>query len=426
MRLSTGRSIRPSAAWQWWTALPLYAQIVLGLAAGLATGVILGDRAAVLEVPAQVFMRLLGAIAPSLILVSVLHALMETQLEGRVGARLIWLLVLNTTVALVIGLSVANVVRPGLWVSEQPDEGVTTAGDAIDPVQVVLDNIPKSIAGPFGDEGKVIGVIILAVAFGVALRRVRDQPLANVRDLVRISRDVLLTILHWLIAFVPLAVFGIVASKVGQEGFSKLVALGAFVGAVLLGLALQAAYYLIRVRLGSWVRPTQLLRGTRDALVMAFSTASSTATMPVTYACLKEKVGLRERSASLGALVGANFNTDGTALYEAASALFVSQLVGQHLSIWEQFIVVLASMAASVGAAGIPQAGLVTMTLVFKAVNLPVEYIPMLLMVDWFLDRCRTAINVMGDCNVSCLLDGKTPPSAAGDESLSSGDSAQQ
>jgi Na+/H+-dicarboxylate symporter len=156
-----------------------------------------------------------------------------------------------------------------------------------------------------------------------------------------------------------------------------------------------------------------VLRGMRDALVMAFSTASSTATMPVTYACLRQKVGLRERSASLGALVGANFNNDGTALYEAMAALFISQMLARQypeqfhvLTPMEQLMVVLMSIVASVGAAGIPEAGIVTMTLVFNAVKLPVEYIPILLTVDWFLDRCRTAVNVLGDVNVSCMLDG--------------------
>ena len=142
--------------------------------------------------------------------------------------------------------------------------------------------------------------------------------------------------------------------------------------------------------------------------MMAFSTASSTATMPVTYACLTEKVGVREESASMGALVGANFNNDGTALYEAMAALFIAQMIGQDLSTTQQLIIILTSIIASVGAAGIPEAGLVTMTLVFTAVGLPVEYIALLLAVDWFLDRCRTTINVLGDVNISCLLDGRT------------------
>jgi Na+/H+-dicarboxylate symporter len=227
-----------------------------------------------------------------------------------------------------------------------------------------------------------------------------------------VALDSLIVVLYWIVDVIPLAVFGIVASIVGVKGFGDFVALGGFVVAVLVGLALQATYYLIRVRLGSWVSPLALLRGTRDALVMAFSTGSSTATMPVTYACLREKVGLREQSASLGALVGSNFNNDGTALYEAMSALFVSQLLGSHLSLGQQLMVVLTSVVASIGAAGIPEAGLVTMTMVFNAVRLPTDYIVMLLTVDWFLDRCRTAINVMGDLNVSCLLDGKTPERA--------------
>jgi len=188
--------------------------------------------------------------------------------------------------------------------------------------------------------------------------------------------------------------------------------------AVIAALIIQAIYYLVRISFGSWVRPMHLLRNTRDALVMAFSTSSSVVTMPLTYECLRDRVGLREKSASLGALVGSNFNNDGTALYEAMSALFVSQMlvatgVAPPLNLGQQLIVVITSVFASLGAAGIPEAGLVTMTMVFRAVHLPIEYIALLLPVDWFLDRCRTCINVMGDMNVACLLDGQTQPTAA-------------
>ena len=234
------------------------------------------------------------------------------------------------------------------------------------------------------------------------------------RDAVEIGFQAMIVILRWIIEIIPFGIFGIIASIVGAKGFAAFIPLAGFVIAVLLGLLLQACWYLVRIRLGSWVRPAQVLRGTRDALVMAFSTASSTATMPVTYACLRDNVGLRERSASLGALVGSNFNNDGTALYEAMAALFIAQVLGMDLSIGQQLLVVLTSMAASVGAAGIPEAGLVTMTMVFMAVGLPVEYIAVLLTIDWFLDRCRTTINVMGDINVSTLLDGRQPPVGEG------------
>jgi Na+/H+-dicarboxylate symporter len=265
------------------------------------------------------------------------------------------------------------------------------------------------------DEGKVIGVILIALAFGLALRSMPGAKTKPVVDLVEVLMQAFVKILHWIIEVVPLAVFGIVASLVGEKGFAPFRALGAFVVAVIAALILQAIYYLVRIRFGSWVRPMHLLRNTRDALVMAFSTSSSVVTMPLTYECLRDRVGLREKSASLGALVGSNFNNDGTALYEAMSALFVSQMlvasgVAQPLDLGQQLLVVITSVFASLGAAGIPEAGLVTMTMVFRAVHLPVEYIALLLPVDWFLDRCRTCINVMGDMNVSCLLDGKRQP----------------
>jgi Na+/H+-dicarboxylate symporter len=268
------------------------------------------------------------------------------------------------------------------------------------------------LLGPSTDQGKVISVIFLALAFGIALRPLAKKPEVTVTDLVEVAMHALIKVLHRGIEFVPIAVFGVVASFVGTQSFAPFKALGAFIIAVLLALFCQAIYYLVRIRLASWVRPGYLLRKTRDALFMAFSTSSSTITMPLTFECLRERVGLRERSASLGALVGSNFDNDGTALYEAMTALFVSRMlviagIAQPLTLEQQFLVVVTSVFASVGAAGIPEAGLVTMTLVFKAVNLPIEYIALLLPVDWFLDRCRTCINVMGDMNVACLLDGR-------------------
>lgn len=259
----------------------------------------------------------------------------------------------------------------------------------------------------------MIGVIIVAGAFGIALRTRKHQPVHSIADLVDIGFDSIVTVLHWVIALVPIAVFGMVASTVGTRGFSPFVDLAWFVVAVVAGLCLQSAWYLVRIRLGTWVRPLHLLKNSKDALLMAFSTDSSSATMPVTYSVLRDKVGLRDDSARIGALVGTNFNNDGTALYEAMSALFIAQLIGRHLSFHEQLLVMLMSIVASVGAAGIPEAGTVTMLLVLRAVDLPVAYVPLLLTVDWFLDRCRTTVNVMGDMNVSCMLDGREREAAA-------------
>jgi Na+/H+-dicarboxylate symporter len=411
------KSLSSSKGWlDLWTRTPLYVRILIALVIGLITGIVMGESALVFEIPSKLILQLLGALAPPLILVAVTHVLMTTEVSGRTAGRLAVLLLLNTTMAIAIGILVANVVRPGTWSQlKKPEVGGQRSekeGKAT-PAELLVQNVPKSLLGPLGDKQNIIGVIIIAVAFGVALRGVREKPIKNVQDLVEIAYAVLLIVLHWIIQLVPIGVFAIVAKVVGTEGFGPFKAMGAFIIAVLLALALQATWYLVRIRFFSWVRPLDVLRGMRDALTMAFSTGSSTATMPVTYQCLTEKVGVQEKSASMGALVGANFNNDGTALYEAMAALFVAQLLGQHLSIGQQLTIVLTSIVASVGAAGIPEAGLVTMTLVFTAVGLPVEYIALLLTVDWFLDRCRTTINVLGDVNVSCLLDGRERQKAA-------------
>lgn len=397
-----------------WKRQPLYLRILIAFALGIVFGLLLGDRAHPLEIPSRLVLRLLGALAPPLILVAVVQALMQAEFPPGAGHRLLRLLLLNTVVAICIGLLVANVMQPGRWTGLGAPKEAPTAIAKADPLAQFLDNVPRSLLGPFTDDGKVIGVILIALALGIALRKLHGPRRILISDLVGTAFDTLLVLLHWIIEVIPLAVFGIVASIVGTKGFSDFIALGGFVAAVIVALLLQTAWYLVRIRTGSWARPLDVLRGMRDALVMAFSTASSTATMPLTYQSLRHRVGVRERSASLGALVGANFNNDGTALYEAMSALFVSQLIGVSLSFWQQLMVVLTSIAASVGAAGIPEAGLVTMTLVFTAVGLPTEYIALLLTVDWFLDRCRTAVNVMGDVNVSCLLDGRTRETPAG------------
>ena len=390
--------------------MPLYVRILIALVAGAVTGLVLGERALIMEIPSKVILQLLGALAPPLILVAVTHVLMTTEIQGHMALRLLGLLLLNTLVAITIGLTIANWMKPGTWSEFDLPEVQESAEGGPNPVALLVANVPKSILGPLGDRQNIIGVIIIAVAFGTALRGVKQRTVSTIQDFVEVAYDILLVVLHWIIHLVPIGVFAIVAKVVGTEGFEPFKAMGAFILAVVIALALQATWYLLRIQYFSWANPRDVLRGVRDALVMAFSTDSSTATMPVTYACLTENVGLREESASLGALVGANFNNDGTALYEAMAALFVAQLIGQDLSLGQQLLIVFTSILASVGAAGIPEAGLVTMTLVFTAVGLPIEYIGLLLTVDWFLDRCRTTINVLGDVNVSCLLDGRTKP----------------
>lgn len=419
----------------WWSSRPLYIRILIALLIGGTIGFILNINgkpawALYMDLPSKMILRMLSMLAPPLVLVAVVQALVKTDIPSGVARRLGGLLILNTTVAILIGLFVANVLQPGGGaVLQKPAVKASLAAKETDPEKKLIletmegvgykapetkkdvfstfiDNVPKSIGAPL-TENNVIGVIILALMFGSVLRKHRDTQVRSVVDFIDVAFSTLVAVLMGVLQWVPLGVGGVVAAIVAEKGLSPIFALGWFIVAVLCALFLQACWYLLRIRFTSWASPKNVLVGCRDALVMAFSTASSTATMPVTYECLKKNVGLKERNASLGALVGSNFNNDGTALYEAVAALFVAQLLGIKLTLSAQVIVVLTSIVASVGAAGIPEAGLVTMALVFNAVGLDTGFIALIFSVDWFLDRCRTAINVMGDINIACVLEGK-------------------
>ncbi len=410
----------PNGPFAWYQRTPLYLRIVAALILGVFAGLRLGHWAVHLAPFSSVVLRLLGALATPLIFVAVIRALVQAKVSGRTGARLLFLLFLNTTVAILIGLLIANTVQPGIHT-----HGVTAlhgpTQEPFDPVKDLLGKLPGSVLKPLADND-IMAVIIIALAVGAGLRKVREQVLhieaeRNALVLLEAFLDagfrLIMVVLHWVLELIPFAVFCVVASNVGKEGLKTFQPMFWFVMAVMSALALQAVYYLFRVRFASWVRPGEFLSAGAEALWTAFSTASSAATLPVTFRCMRDKLGVREESASLGVMVGGAFNHDGTALYEAMSALFISQILGRHLGLSEQLIVVFMSILASVGAAGIPEAGTVTMLAVFNAVHLPIEYIPMLLVVDWFLDRCRTAINVMGDMSVTCILDGRQRPAAA-------------
>jgi Na+/H+-dicarboxylate symporter len=403
--------------------IPLYLQIAIALVLAVGLGILLGAGQPNpnniplinnLVIPCNLILKALRALATPLILLAVIHSFLTATIPGKAGRRIAVLLITNTLAAILIGLAVANVFQPGKWGKiDTTGASASEVGKTLDPWGLLQSIVPEAVLKPLVDNN-VIQLIFVALAFGIVLRGLKAEQIAQgktgyqaIENTISLLFEAVIGVLHWVIALVPIAVFGIVAKTIALQGFAPFKALGAFIVAVLAALALQAGYYLLRVQFGSWVSPKNFLRGASDPLFTALSTASSTATMPITFEALIQKVRVRESSASLGALVGSNFNNDGTALYEAMSALFIAQVLNYNLTLPQQLIVVFTSIFASVGAAGIPEAGLVTMTLVFTAVGLPTEYIALLITVDWFLDRCRTAINVMGDMTVACLLDRK-------------------
>jgi Na+/H+-dicarboxylate symporter len=176
-----------------------------------------------------------------------------------------------------------------------------------------------------------------------------------------------------------------------------------------MGLSMQVVWYLFQMWAFARMSPLRFLRGSLNVMANTISTASTAATIPITLRAL-ERLGISRRSSQLTACIGTNFNNDGTALYQATAVLFMAQALGYHLSVLDQIMIMLTTLVASVGAGGIPSGSFVTMPLIFSAVRLPSDKIPILLTVDWLLDRCRTTSNVLGDMTVAVLLDRVSPP----------------
>ena len=249
MQHESSQPAQPVAARGWfarWHTTPLYLRIVGAVVLGVLTGVVLGERAAVLEVPAQLVLRVLGALAPPLILLAIVQALMHAQVVGRQTARLVWLLVLNTLVAISIGMLVANVVQPGRWVEVAAADGESGSrrGARARSPGALSGEHSQEHHGPVRRQRQRAQCDLSGGGAGHCAAALRHHPVTKVDDLVHVALQSLIVVLYWIVDVVPLAVFGVVASIVGVKGFGDFVALGGFVVAVLLALALQTAYYL--------------------------------------------------------------------------------------------------------------------------------------------------------------------------------------
>jgi Na+/H+-dicarboxylate symporter len=267
-------------------------------------------------------------------------------------------------------------------------------------------------------------VVLLALLIGAAMRRLKDAPDGAAEDIASVERvvhgfyRVLTLVLLWVVHLVPWAVFGILAKVVGAAGLGVYAALGPLLAVVLGGFALHAlVYYPLMAWLVGGRTPREYLGKGADAIFTGLSTNSSLATVPVTLRCLTEKMGVSTESSRLAALVGTNLNNDGITLYEAMAVLFIAQALGMDLSMTQQFTVVLASLMAGIGIAGIPEAGLVMLPLVLSAAGLPAPVVlvamSFVLPVDWIIARCRSGVNVMSDMLVAIMLDGKKRTAAA-------------
>jgi len=413
--------------------LPLYLQVLIAMVLGCLVGVIFKDGSIIagihtkdLGVIGMLVIRLLKTLAAPLILFAILDAFVKTHIQGRDGVRLISICMVNLSVAFLIGLTILNVFKPGhSWRDHmetlklevgagelrQPGEEIS-----LSPIENLTRYVPSSLVEPFLSNN-VATIVLCGLMGGAALRAVRRKQesegtlsIDTVERFVESTLDVLMLMLEWVTRMVPLAVFGLVAQVVGSTGLHVFQILGVYLVTILAGLSIHALlYYPAVAYFYGGKSPQVYLGGGADAVFTGLSCNSSLATVPVTLQCLRDNMGVSDKSARLAACVGTNLNNDGITLYEAMTALFLAQAVGWDLGLQAQIGILLASLMASVGIAGIPEAGLIVLPLVLTSAGLPealvATLIPLILPVEWLIARCRSGVNVLSDMVVAIALD---------------------
>ena len=388
--------------------------MLTGIASGVICGWFFGQEMQAVAWIGEIFLKLLKMLVIPLIISSMIvgvSGLGDIRKVGMTGAITLAYFTITTAISVSLGLIVVNIIKPGAGlkmvsdglpakVAEKEAVGITDILQSF-----VSDNLVHSMV-----QMEILPIIIFSLVFGGVLTTLgeKGKPVIAFFDGVN---EAIMKVVHLIMVVAPVGVFALIASKLGAAGggdlfLAELMKLGKYTLTVSLSLLIHAAVVLPLILYFVTRRnPLVYLKNASEAVTTAFSTASSSATLPVTIECAEEKNNV-SRKASLFVLpLGATVNMDGTALYESVAALFIAQMLGIELGFGEQMIVFLTATLAAVGAAGIPEAGLVTMVMVLHAVGLPLEGIGMLLSIDWFLDRLRTATNVWGDSIGAAVVD---------------------
>lgn len=366
-----------------------------------------------LGILSSIFIGLLKMLLIPLIFSSIVVGVSNLQAGGQFGR--VWKITVlccltTTTLALILGLACAHLFEVGKGVDIamfQTQMQNHQTPDTLTPASFLTNFIQNTLINPFKafSDGNVLAVVIFALLVGAALVKGGDK-FAQVRSISQQFFEIMMLLVGWVMKLAPLGIFALLAKLLATEDISVLSRLAEF-ALVVTGTTIFHGLVVLPTLLWIFGRmdPITFFKGTRAALITAFATSSSSATMPLSMKCAQENLGVRPQIVGFVVPIGTQLNMDGTALYEAAAALFIANLMGLDLSITQQIIVCLVAMIASLGAPGIPSAGMVTMIMVLQSVGLPAEAIAILLPIDRLLDTVRTVVNVQGDMMISVVVD---------------------
>ncbi len=415
--------------------LALHWQILIGMLLGLIFGFIMlqfdwgaGFVDDWIKPIGTIFVKLLKLIAIPLILASLIKGISDLKDISKfdnIGLRTILIYVVTTIVAISIGLVLVNVMQPGDGVSDETISKLTQtyAGDSdvqskiseatkqkdSGPLQFLEDMVPENAFSALSNNKLMLQVIFFAIFLGISMLLIGEKSAKPLKDFFDSLNDVVLKMVDLIMLTAPYAVFALLASVVVSSGDPELLyALLNYSVVVLIGLALMIVFYCIMVGTITKKNPFWFLKQISPAQLLAFSTSSSAATLPVTMERVEEHIGVDKEVSSFVLPVGATINMDGTSLYQAVAAVFIAQALGFDLTIVDQLVIVLTALLASIGSAAVPGAGMVMLVIVLEAVNFPADKLAiglaLIFAVDRPLDMCRTIVNVTGDATVSMLV----------------------
>ena len=415
--------------------LALHWQIIIGLTLGLVYGIIAagngwGSFTSDWIAPfGTVFMSLLKLIAVPLVLSSLITgvaSLSNLQKLSRIGGKTIAIYVSTTAVAVTIGLISVNVLQPGDKVPDQMKEKLqqtyeedasARAGSAQKvknrgPLQPIVDMVPSNFFSSASSNRNMLQVVFVAIFVGIGLIQIPKDKGKPVLDFFEGLNDVVIKLVDLIMLMAPVGVFALIAqtiNKIAGDDLSQVLellgALGYYMIAVILGLIIHAGItYNGLLKFMSKMPLKTFYKGIAPAQLLAFSTSSSGATLPVTMDCCEEELGVSEEVSSFVLPLGATINMDGTALYQAVAAVFIAQTLGMGLGIGAQLTIILTAVLASIGTAAVPGAGIIMLVIILEAVSVPSAGIALILGVDRILDMMRTVVNVTGDASIAVIV----------------------
>ncbi|WP_321429175.1 dicarboxylate/amino acid:cation symporter [uncultured Methanolobus sp.] len=407
----------------------LWLKIMIGMFLGIITGLVLGPSTGILNpemsytigewmaLPGYLFLALLQMIVVPLVFASIIRGIAsgeDMEQLKKIGLRTVGFFLVTTAFAILVGLTLALTINPGNYISNelvqdtmvsnvtQTDSSGLRAFDMAELPSMITTVVPTNPLGSLAT-GQMLQVVIFSIIIGVAL--VSMQPLQSkpLLELLGSLQEVSMTVVRWSMLLAPVAVFGLISKFTLNLGIDALLGMLVYVGTVLLGLLLMLIVYMLIILVVTRKNPLTFLRSIRDVLLLAFSTSSSAAVMPLSIKTAEENIGVRPSVSQFVIPLGATINMNGTALYQSIAAVFLAQVFGVDLSFVDLLLIMVTVVGASIGTPSTPGVGIVILAMILNSVGIPTSGIALIIGVDRILDMSRTAVNVTGDL-VTCVI----------------------